>query len=228
MSANVGGGNTLYFCLSISGVPVAPYALPTYNQAFLGNQNTESGATLPNVPFYINVLGDPALYTDPPGGTANNQTTTITFNDISVVTSTGQLATGWQLFSADAESTDNGEYLKWVTTPSTSPLSILANGLSVDTSTDPVGNACGSGAGLFYVKTVNHVSTDYPFTTNGVSNGGKYNEVDCYGGGNSYSYSTTGNDKDGAAMVIATEPESLTVTLEANGLQGIVLGLYES
>ena len=228
MSANVGGGNTLYFCLSISGVQVAPYALPTYNQAFLGNTNTESGATLPNVPFYINVPGEPALYTDPVGGSAGNQTTTITFSDISVVTSTGQLATGWQLFSADAESTDNGEYIKWVTTPSTSPLSILANGLSVDTSTDPVGNACGSGAGLFYVKTVNNVSTDFPFTTNGVSNGGKYNEVDCFGGGTGYSYSTTGNDKDGAAMVTASEPQTLTVTMEANGLQGIVLGLYES
>jgi prepilin-type N-terminal cleavage/methylation domain-containing protein len=224
MSANVGGGNTLYFCLSISGVQVAPYAMPVYQEAFLGNTNTESGATLPNVPFYINVPGEPALYTDPPSGSADNQTTTITFSSISVVTSTGQLATGWQLFSADAESTDNGEYIKWVTTPSTSPLSILANGLSVDTSTDPVGNACGSGAGLFYVNG----SNDYPYTTGGVSNGGKYNQVDCYGGGTGYSYSTTGNDKDGATFVTSPEPDSLTVTMESNGLQGIVLGLYES
>jgi len=224
MSANVGGGNTLYFCLSISGQAVAPHVLPTYQEGFLGNTDTETNPAppLPNVPFYIDVPGEPALYNTNDGGGA----TTITFSSISVVTSSGQLATGWQLFSADAESTDNGEYLKWTTTPSTAPLSILPNGLSVDTGTDPVGNACGSGAGLFYVNG----STDYPYFSNGVSNGGKYNSVECEASGtvNGDTFTTTGNDKDGVTMVIAPQPETLTVNMQANGLQGIVLGLFES
>lgn len=229
MSANVGGGNTLYFCLSISGYHVEPSVLPTYTQAFLGNTNTETNPQppLPNVPFYINVPGEPALYNY---GDAGGATTTITFSSISVVTSTGQLATGWQLFSADAESTDSGEYLKWTTTPATSPLTILANGLSVDSSTDPVGNACGAGEGLFYTNTVNNVTTDYPFTTGGVTNGGKYNSVECEGSGtvNGNTFSTTSDDKDGVTMVISPQPETLTINMQANGLQGIVLGLYES
>ncbi|MGH3733079.1 MAG: CshA/CshB family fibrillar adhesin-related protein [Acidimicrobiales bacterium] len=230
MSAAVGGGDTLYFCLKISGVQVGPYALPVYQEAFLGNTNSESGATLPNVPFYINVPGEPALYTDPASGSAHGGTTTITFTGISVVTSSGQLATGWQVFSADAESTDNNEYVQWTTTPSTSPLSILANGLSVDSSTDPVGNACGIGQGLYYINTVNGVQSDYPYTSGGVSNGGKYNEVECQASSSVVgdSYSTTGNDKDGAAMVTSLEPETMTITMQANGLQGIVFGLFES
>jgi hypothetical protein len=233
MSANVGGGNTLYFCLSITGQPVAPHVLPTYTDGFLGNTDTETNPSppLPNVPFYIDVPGEPALYnTNNSGGD-----TTITFSSISVVTSSGQLATGWQLFSADAESTDGsstsaGEYLKWTTTPATSPLTILANGLSVDSSTDPVGNACGSGVGLYYVNTKNGVTTDYPFSSNGVGNGGQYNQVDCWAQGtvNGNSFTTTGDDKDGAAMVIAPQPDTLTVNMQSNGLQGIVFGLFES
>ena len=225
MSANVGGGNTLYFCLSISGQAVAPHVLPTYQEGFLGNTDTETNPAppLPNVPFYIDVPGEPALYNTNDAGGA----TTITFSSISVVTASGELATGWQLFSADAESTDSGEYLKWTTTPSTAPLTILANGLSVDTATDPVGNACGSGEGLYYISPSN---VDYPFTTGGASNGGKYNSVECEGSGtvNGNTFSTTGNDKDGVTMVVAPQPETLTVNMQANGLQGIVLGLFES
>lgn len=237
MSANIGGNNTLYFCLNISGVPVGPYPMPTYNQAFLGNTNSQNtSGQLYNVPEYTGVTGEPALYTDPASGSANGGTTTLTFSNITVVTSAGQLATGWQIFSADAESTDTGEYLEWTTSPASAHLTILSNGIStdnIDTSTDPVGNACANGLGLFYVN--------YPSTTSYTyaNNGGKYNQVVCEAEGGTTSPEIPGPTipssddspsgwKTGAAMVTAGEPTSLIVQMKANGLQAIAFGVDES
>ncbi len=55
MTATLPGNYQLYFCVQISGAPVAPSALPTYTNAFLGN-------SINGEPFYTNVPGDPALY----------------------------------------------------------------------------------------------------------------------------------------------------------------------
>ena len=129
ISVALPGGSTLYFCISISSPNVGPATLPTYPQAFFGNGNNGTG-------FYTGIDGSPALYQN-----VQNSTTTITINNISVVGPTGDLATGWEAVSVDAESTDNGESMKWT---SDAVLTVIPNGQSVGL----VGNACNSGAGL--------------------------------------------------------------------------------
>ena len=133
ISVPLPGGATLYFCISISGTSVAPYLLPTYGQAFLGNSNNGTG-------FYTGIDGRPALYQNVQAGT-----TTVTIKDISVVGATGDLATGWEAVGVDAESTDNGESMTWT---SDQTLTAIPNGQSVDTPSAPFGNACNAGAGL--------------------------------------------------------------------------------
>jgi prepilin-type N-terminal cleavage/methylation domain-containing protein len=139
MSVNLPGGSTLYFCIAISGTQVAPSALPTWSNAFLGNSCSGSTSCTTGTPFYTGIAGEPALYQSGSG------TTTITISNISVVNATGAAATGWEVIGADAESTDSGESISWT---SDKPLSILNNDEPVDTASDPVGNACNNGAGL--------------------------------------------------------------------------------
>lgn len=183
VSVPLPGGATLYFCITISGTTVAPYRLPTYGQAFFGNSNNGTG-------FYTGIDGYPALYQNVQGGT-----TTITIKNISVVGPTGDLATGWEAVSVDAESTDSGESMKWT---SDSVLTVIPNGQSVDTQTDPVGNACNAGAGL---------------TGSGTTT------VICDGNG------TTSSFKTGTAMVAAVTPTTMTVKMIGTGLQAVAFGL---
>ena len=183
VSVPLPGGSTLYFCISISGSSVAPYSLPTYGQAFLGNTNNGTG-------FYTGIDGNPALYQNAQGGT-----TTITIKNISVVGPTGNLATGWEAVSVDAESTDNGESMTWT---SDQILTVIPNGQSVDTPTDPVGNACNSGAGL---------------TGSGTTT------VICNGNG------TTGSLKTGTTMVAAVTPTIITTKIVGTGLEAMAFGL---
>ena len=89
----------MYFCIGITGAPVAPYALPTWTDGFLGN-------SINGVPFYSDVPGDAALYQSCEGdsstcnvdGTVVNNTwggvTTITISDIDVIAPDGGQATG--------------------------------------------------------------------------------------------------------------------------------------
>jgi prepilin-type N-terminal cleavage/methylation domain-containing protein len=155
MTATLPGNYQLYFCVKISGAPVVPSALPTWSQAFLGNSNSNG------VPFYINIPGQPALYQtcegnkvmttlvagtniencySGTGGTpfaAGNGVTTITFSNIVVNNPQGIPATGWEVVSVDAESSDNGESLQWT---SDQTLTVLPN-----SPTSQYGNACGGG-----------------------------------------------------------------------------------
>ena len=125
------GNSTLYFCIGITGGTVAPYALPTWTQSFLGN-------TLNGVPFYTGIPGQAALYQNGAGN--NGGTTVITLSNITVVGPTGTPATGWQIVGVDAESSDNGES---ITFTSDKPLYLIPN-----TPTSPVGNAYNSGANI--------------------------------------------------------------------------------
>jgi prepilin-type N-terminal cleavage/methylation domain-containing protein len=198
MSVGLPGNETLYFCLNISGSSVSPYALPTYSDAFLGNTNSATSITaLKNIPFYTNVAGEPALYQTSSG----TQTTTITLTNISVVAGNGVLATGWEVMSADAESTDdNPESITW---SSNQALSVIPNGLSVDSPSDPVGNACDNGIGL---------------TGSGTT------IVECNGANE-----TTSAWKDGTAMVEALQPTTMQAGLyTAGGLQAVVFGMVLS
>jgi prepilin-type N-terminal cleavage/methylation domain-containing protein len=114
-------------CLANSGpvyaATVIPCPLPTYfdaptSEAFLGNNG-----------FYTGVPGDPALYENAEGTTAS-----ITITKIQLLNSGGNPATGWELVTGDAESTDAGESITWT---SDQLLNLLPN-----SPTSPIGNAC--------------------------------------------------------------------------------------
>jgi hypothetical protein len=119
MSATIPGTSyTMTFCLSVSGGPVHSAVFPTYAQAFLGNNG-----------FYTGVGGGPALYQSNSG-----TTTTVTINSIQLANANGTPATGWELVTGDAETTDANESITWT---SNQNLSLLPN-----TPTSPVGDAC--------------------------------------------------------------------------------------
>jgi prepilin-type N-terminal cleavage/methylation domain-containing protein len=197
MSAALPGGATMYFCLGITGGPVVPTALPTWQGAFLGNscgsgESTCTGGT----PFYTGVGGEPALYQTDSGGS----TTQIYLSHISVLDAEGAPATDWQLVSVDAESTDASESLTWT---ADTPLTILNNDETWDTGSDPVGNACGGSSGV----------GGSALTT---SNSGLTVTCDGY---------STGVVKTGAAMVAAETPATLHIQMVGDALEGVVVGV---
>jgi prepilin-type N-terminal cleavage/methylation domain-containing protein len=129
--------------------------------------------------------------------------TTLTFSNITVVGPNGLPATNWEIFSADAESTDPGESINWSTGSGGAPLNVLNNGYSWDTNADPVGTACDAGAGLTGTGTTS---------------------VTCNGNG-------TAQSKTGAAIVEAQTPASktsmsLTITMNGTGLEGVAFGVF--
>jgi hypothetical protein len=132
LSVSIPNGYTMYFCLSLSGGTVLPWYLPTWPEAFLGN-------SIGGTPFYTGIPGDPALYQRVEGSAPS----VVTLSNIAVVSPTGVLASGWQMVTADAESTDQGESMTWT---ANAKLIVIPNGESGQT--QPVGNACQNGAGL--------------------------------------------------------------------------------
>lgn len=205
MEANLPGGAELFFCLGITGGPVESAALPTWENAFLGNSCSPGAQSCTTgTPFYTGVAGEPAIYQT----TGSGSTTNIYFSNISVVNAQGVAATGWQIVSADAESTDSGESITWT---SNTPLTILNNDESYDTASDPVGNACGGtsgvgGSGL--TESSNDLTVEcVGYTTTTVIDGKTENTV-----------------KTGTAMVSATMPSTMDVTMVGTGLEGIVFG----
>ena len=103
--------------------------------------------------------------------------------------------------TGDAESTDTGESLKWVSTPATSTFTLLPN-----SATSEIGNAC-DGAPPSNLGTLSGLGT----TT-----------VTC-----SANYR---RDKTGTPMIEAQTPQSLTITLggggsTGNGIQAVFLGV---
>jgi hypothetical protein len=165
----------------IAAVPLPTYASPPTSEAYLGNNG-----------FYTGVPGDPALYTIDNGSTA-----VVKLTNIQVLSSTGVAATGWNLVTGDAESTDSGESITWTTTPSTSVLNLIPN-----SSTSPVGNACMSTPPTYNSQYLTGIGT----TT-----------VECS--------ATVSRDKTGTPMLEAETPSSLTATLVASGLQAIFVGV---
>ncbi len=191
MSVALPNNFTLYFCLSLSGGTILPWYLPTYPQAFLGN-------AIGGVPFYTGIPGDPALYQRVQG----SDPSVVTFSNISVVSPTGVLATGWEAISADAESTDAGESISW---SANTPLTVIPNLQTGQI--QPVGNACQNDG----TSGLNH--------TPGLTGSGT-TTVTCAGGN-----SETGGQKTGSAMVGALAPTTMTVTLHGTGLQAMTFGM---
>ena len=165
----------------ITVVPLPTYTCPPGSEAFLGNNG-----------FYTGVPGAPGLYTVEQGSTA-----TIAFTNIQLLSSNG-VATGWQLATGDAESTDAGESITWT---SNQNLNLLPN-----STTSPVGNAC--------MSTGSYAPPQY--NTNYLTGVGT-KTVECS--------STASYDKTGAAMLVASTPSSLTVTQVGTGLQAIFMGV---
>jgi len=149
------GNATMYFCIGITGGSVAPYSLPTWTNAFLGN-------SINGQPFYTGIPGDPAIYQNGIGNRGG--TTTITMSNISVVGPFGVPATGWEIVGVDAESSDDGESM---TFSSDKSLFLIPNSPG-----NPVGNAYNSGAGIS-PQSVLTGSGSSSIVFNGTSNGVK-------------------------------------------------------
>lgn len=128
MSVAIGAADILSFCLAVSsnnsGEGVVPSALPTDTNAGLGNT------------VYPGVAGDPALYMNPYIG--ESTTLTLTLSAFSFVNaSTGQNVNSWTFMSADAETTNSPEYIKWT---SNVPISVVND--AETGAANPDGNAC--------------------------------------------------------------------------------------
>jgi len=181
---------TLTFCLKVTGATVAPHIIPTYyspptSEAFLGNNG-----------FYTGIPGNPALYQNESG------TTTVTIINIQVLDSEGNPASGWELATGDAESTDAGESLAWTAGWSSSspvPTSQQVLNLLPNSSTSQIGNACAD-----------------PTSPDGLTGVGTQT-VECA--------ASISSDKTGTVMLEASAPASLTATMVGTGLQAIFLGL---
>ena len=205
MQVTLPDADEMYFCIGITGTPVYATSLPTYPEAFLGNSNDGS-------PFYTNIPGDPGLYQSCEGGTLScggdnyngEGRTILTFSDITVVNSSNVPATGWEVVSADAESTDVNESITW---GSNTDLYVLPD--------NPIGNACEG-------------NTE---TGGGGLTGSGTTQMECSGGtgdasnGNPAGTGETSATKTGTAMVWALTPKTLTVTMIGSGLEAISFGL---
>jgi prepilin-type N-terminal cleavage/methylation domain-containing protein len=251
----------LSFCLSVTpnnnfsgGVTVEPQSIPTYDDV---TQGGNSQPYLGNNGFYQGVLGDPAISQRPQpfngcgggGGNppctfagANAALTTLTFTNITVTSANNAPATGWNLVTGDAESTDGGEWNVYTNT--TSPAinwNVLPN-----SSTSLYGNSCYNTAnpsnnGLFVYNgaipptdtTVGNPSTtgfsshDTPLTVTASAPPVVYptnaTSVGCEG--------KDQLDKTGTLMLEAPEPngvstpQSLSITMQGGGYQAIFIGV---
>ncbi len=189
MSVSLPDDYTLFFCLSVSGVTALPWYLPTYPEAFLGN--TGGG-----IPFYTGIVGDPAIYQRQGG------TTTLSFTNIKVVSPSNISATGWEVVSLDAESTDLGESITWT---SDQNLYVLNDGEAGQI--QPVGNQCQNNGTSGLANTPG-------LTGNGTTT------VQCSGGS-----TETSASKNGTAMVYAAQPSTMTITMVGTGLEAVTFGM---
>ena len=210
MSVRLPDGYFLYFCINISGTQVKPWPLPTWTEGFLGNQGVPASPPNPAIPAnYTDIPGDPALYQTGSG------TTTITLTGITIDSPQGIPATGWKFMSADAESTDTGESIVWTSDANLANqtnLHIVPNGTSIDTASDPIGNAClddQPNQGLLGNKT----PTVSCLANMPAANG---NPVEA----------ETGAYKSGTAMVEVLTPKTMTVTMVGTGLEAVCFGVF--
>jgi prepilin-type N-terminal cleavage/methylation domain-containing protein len=252
-SIALSGGFTLYFCLnitnSISGEIIQPFGLPTYCGAFLGNPGTSAACGSTGIyPNYYDVGGEPALYQQGVGGVNSGGVTTFTLTGIEIVNGQGVQATGWELFSADAESTDEGSgnnnMAESITWNSNVDISVVPNeyttangyckaGTPCDTATDPDGGACFGGGSWQYQGTTYYGiaanSADTLDYYNASGNPVTTNTIQCTVPPPVANVTDT-SDSTGALMVGAPSPSTFSATLgdSTGGLQAVVFGLLSS
>jgi hypothetical protein len=205
---------------------VCPAWLPTYysppsSEAYLGNNG-----------FYTGVPGRPALYT-----TQSPSTVNLNFYNINVKDANGHTATGWELATGDAESTDSSEDIIW-STCSTLPAVSTTNSYAFQSCTGTsfsllpdkpggtqaadIGNACPYASptvtGTLFTGTWLTGLGTFSGTGNGagtISGGG--NTVECA--------ANVSSDKTGTVMLEATAPSTLSIQMTGTGLQAIFVGL---
>jgi hypothetical protein len=241
-SIPLNGSFTLYFCLAITnseaGEIIEPFAMPTWCGAFLGNPG--NSAACPNTgvyPNYYGIAGAPALYQQGTGGGVNDgYVTTVTLSNINIVNSAGTPAVGWDLFSADAESTDNGSggFQESMTWTSNVDLSIINNGYTAaagycisgtpcDTNAAPFGTACDSGGSWQVGGTTYYgIAGSSDDKTNYFSNPGGTNTIEC-----TVPPSPPTPTLTGTAMVEAPAPTTFTAQMGdgSGGLEAVVFGI---
>jgi hypothetical protein len=185
---------TMTFCLSITGSgPVAAAPIPTYfapptSEAFLGNNG-----------FYTGIPGDPALYQQVEG----IRNTVITITNIAVTDGNGNTATGWNLVTGDAESTDPSESLTWI---SSNNLTLLPDSPGGSQATS-IGNACAYPSGA-------PSNTAYAGTW---LTGLGTTTVECA--------ASVPSDKTGTVMLESSAPGNLTIDMVGEGEEAVFVGL---
>ncbi len=213
MTASIPGGDTLSFCVSVSGSGgIYASALPTWPGGFLGN-------VIGGAPFYTGIgcpsntpattstggptpsCSKPALYMANNGGYSEIKVTNIT-----LTTPTGAPATGWEWVSTDAETTDPGEYLTW---SASETLNLIPN-----TPTSPEGDACNKPEGW----------GGSPGPGGTLLTGVGTQSVEC----ESTWQSSGSSPRTGTVMLGAAQPTSMTVDMQGAGLEGVAFGLLLS
>lgn len=201
----------------IVAVPFPTYASPPGSEAFLGDNG-----------FYTGVAGDPALYQcagDQPNcyqSPAEGSVSTLYFTNVQVLNGNGQAASGWELVTGDAESTDAGESITWTTCP----------GITANASFPNAGSSCGTTS----------VDPDLNILSNGVIPGEPYGNACATTTGTDLATpgtqsvecaATVSSDKTGTVMLSAVGPSAaaapngmdLTIRLVGTGLEGIFVGV---
>jgi len=255
-SVSLSSSWTMYFCMNIAnsqaGEIIAPFAIPTWCGAFLGNPGTSAACHATGIfPNYYGVAGEPALYQQGTGGGLNNgYVTTITLSNIDIVNSSGVPATGWEFLAADAESTDNGSgYAESMTyTSAPNPLQVVPNGYSVangycgnlqpcDTPTAPFGNACNGGlswvnGGTTYYGIAANATSTVDYFTDPQGDAVTTHTIRCtvpLSGSPPSGGTGMGTALQGADMVESLTPSTFTTVLGdgPGGLEAVVFGLRQ-
>ena len=123
MRQTLPGDYTLTYTIKVGSADAAAAAkkFPTWTGSYLGNPDSGVGG-------YQGILGMPAIYQSAGG------TTTLALSGIALTNSSRTKVSGFALVGADAESTDDNEWISWTTS---APATF--------TSVGPLGNACGGG-----------------------------------------------------------------------------------
>jgi hypothetical protein len=216
MTVAIPGGYVLSFTISITNemsAPVAGFQFPTWGGSFMGNANNGtpfySGVGCPSIDPTTYVSGGttygtksctfPALYQSGSGNT-----NTITIGSISLLDPEGVAATGWQLVSGDAESTDPNENFTWTSNNNWSLIpNNQANGNEGDACNAPTG---GGGPGIGGSDVLSGVGS---------------NTVTC----NSTWQDSSTTPRTGAVMLQSPTPTTVSVLMKGAGLQGVFFGL---
>lgn len=236
ITSDIPGGYTMTFCLSISaGASVEASGFPTWGGAFLGNDINGtpfySGVGCPDSDPTTTVVNgqtegypsciSPAIYED-----AQGETMTVTVSNLVVTAPSGNDASGYEVVTADAETTDPGESITWTSElPSGSPL--VFNQIP-DTSSSPEGDACNEPAGYSQRNPDENSSGQGDTNGGGLSGVGTY-QVECQSTWQSSgSYPRTGTVLLGllpSTTNEVTQPVTISATLVGTGLEGVAFGL---